>query len=135
LIESLPKVFAWLLSFSVIALFWMVQQKLYRYATTLDRTLVRIELAIYGSLVTAAALHAAHMVLISLLALLRVWHFERHPELHIAEFSPAIARAKRIGIWIFAGCSRATLVLAFVIPGYSMLAMVPACLAPLVARE
>jgi uncharacterized membrane protein len=46
LIEALPKVFARLLSFSVIALFWMLQQRLYRYATTLDRTLVRIELAL-----------------------------------------------------------------------------------------
>ena len=70
-----------------------------------------------------------------MLAVLRVRHFVRHPELHVAEFSPALARPKRIRTWIFAGCSLVTLALAFVIPGYNMLAMVPACLAPLGTRE
>ncbi|MEO8248059.1 MAG: hypothetical protein ABI589_01705 [Burkholderiales bacterium] len=36
--------------------------------------------------------------------------------------------------WILFGCALATVLLAFVVPGYNMLAMLPTLLLPAVAR-
>lgn len=151
LVELLPKVLAWLLSFGVIALIWMAQQRLYRVSEQLDRALVRIELVMlalvsllpfttalvgeYGGRVTSSGLYAAHLVAIALAGVLRVQHFLRHRELHVGGLDAATTRGMRTRSWVFLVCTVATLVLAAFLPGWNMLAMIPAALAPWIARD
>jgi uncharacterized membrane protein len=151
LVELLPKILAWLLSFWVIALIWLAQQRLYRVAERLDRWLGRIELLMlalisllpfstalvgeYGGRAIASSIYAGHLVAIALAGWLRVHHFLRHPELHVPNIDPRTIRGMRVRSRVFLACTGATLVLAAFLPGWNMLAMLPAGLAPLIARE
>ena len=151
LVELLPKVLAWLLSFGVIALIWMAQQRLYRVSERLDRQLVRVELLMlalvsllpfstalvgeYGGRVTSASLYAMHLVAIAFAGWLRVRHFLRHAELHVAALDAKTIRGMQVRSRIFLACTAGTLALAAFLPGWNMLAMVPAGLAPLLTRD
>ena len=151
LLDLSPKLLAWLLSFWVLVLNWMLQQRLYRYADMLDREMVRIELILlalisllpfttaligeFGSRASAAALYSFHLVAISALSVLRVWHFERHPEMHNEHFTEPVARRVRIRTGVFLVCALLCFALAFVVPPYNMFGMLPAALAPFLARD
>jgi uncharacterized membrane protein len=151
LVDLLPKVLAWILSFCVIALIWVAQQRLYRLAERLDRRMGRIELLMlalisllpfstalvgeYGSHVTASAVYAGHLVAIALVGLLRVQHFLAHPEMQAPNIDAQSVHGMRLRSRIFLACTGGTLVLALFLPGYNMLAMLPAALAPFIARE
>ncbi|MDB5733086.1 MAG: hypothetical protein JWQ03_2981 [Variovorax sp.] len=141
LVALLPKGLAWMLSFWVIALFWVRQQRLYRYLAALDPALVRLELlglAIvsllpfstalmgeYGDRVTPAAIYAGHLAALALATLLRTSHFLRHPALQTLEISIGAVRRMRLHTGLFAACALAALGLAFLMPGWNMLALLP----------
>ncbi len=145
LVALLPKGLVWMLSFWVIVVFWLAQQRLYRYLVALDATLVRIELvglAIvsllpfstalvgdWGDRVTPAAIYAGHLAALALVAWLRTTHFLRHPSLQVLEISTGAIHAMRLRTRLFAACASAAFVLAFVVPGWNMLAMLPMVLA------
>jgi uncharacterized membrane protein len=133
LIELLPKGLTWLLSFWLIALFWLAQQRLYRLCLKLDSALLRIELTqlslislfpfsnalmgAQGNLVTSAVVYSAHLLAIALLSWLRIAHFMRHAELHSPDMSSALAQGLRLRARTFSGSALGALLLAFVIPG------------------
>jgi uncharacterized membrane protein len=151
LLELLPKGLAWLVSFWVIALFWLAQQRAYRLCQHLDSALLRIELTQlslislfpfsnalmgeHGSLVTAAAVYSAHLLAIALLSWLRIAHVARHAELHAPEMLPALVQALRLRAAMACGCALAALLLAFAFPAWNMLAMLPTLLLPGLARR
>jgi uncharacterized membrane protein len=151
LVELVPKLLAWVLSFWVIALIWVAQQRLYRLTEHLDRRLARIELLMlalvsllpfstalvgeFGNRATAAGIYAGHLVAIALLGVLRVQHFLRHAELQVPNIDPLIIRGMRTRSQVFLACTVGTLVLAMFLPGFNMLAMLPAALAPFIARD
>jgi uncharacterized membrane protein len=138
LIELLPKGLTWLLSFWLIALFWLVRQRLHRPCPKLDCPMLRIGLrqvslislfpfsnalmGARGKLVTAAVAYFAQLLAIALLSWLPIAHFMRHGELHSPALSPALAQ----GLWLrataFSGSALGALLLTFVIPGWNMLA-------------
>jgi uncharacterized membrane protein len=146
LVELVPKLLAWVLSFWVVA-----QQRLYRLTEHLDRRLGRIELLMlalvsllpfstalvgeFGNRATAAGIYAGHLVAIALLGVLRVQHFLRHAELQVPNIDPLIIRGMRTRSQVFLACTVGTLVLAMFLPGFNMLAMLPAALAPFIARD
>ncbi len=90
LIELLPKGLTWLLSFAVMASFWVSQQRIFTLATRLDRTMLRLELVQlaliallpfttalmgdHGSYVIVSALYAGHLLAMGLLSWLRAAH-------------------------------------------------------------
>ena len=141
LVALLPKGLVWMLSFWVIVLFWVAQQRLYRYVAVLDATLVRIELlglAIvsllpfstalmgqYDDRVTPSAIYAGHLGALALVAWLRTTHFLRHPSLQVLEISTGAIHGMRLRAVLFAACASAAFVLAFVTPSWNMLAMLP----------
>lgn len=151
LVDLMPKILAWLLSFWVIALIWLAQQRLYRVAERLDRWLGRIELLMlalisllpfttalvgeYGGRVTSSGLYAAHLVAIAFVGWLRVHRFLGHPELHAPGLEPGTTRGMRMRSRVFLACTIGTLVLAAFVPGWNMLAMIPAAFAPMLSRE
>lgn len=150
LLDLLPKALTWLLSFWVMAMFWLAQFRLYRLSLVLDWSMVWIELmqlalisllpfstaliGEHGDLTTAAALYSLHLLAISVLSWARTLHVLAHAELHSADLSPAVATVLRVRAWVLVVCAMATLVLAFFIPGWNMLAMLPTALMPVFAR-
>lgn len=139
-----PKALTWLLSFWIIALFWLAQQRLLRLASLLSPRLSFIEL-LHLSLISlfpfstallgeyarhkpAAVIYAAHLLLIALVSWWRMAYFVGHTELHGPDMSPTVVRSMKARAWLLTGCSLATLCLAFVVPGLNTLAMLPTVL-------
>ncbi len=148
LVEALralvPKALTWLLSFWIIALFWVAQQRLFRLASSLSPRLSSIEL-LHLSLISlfpfstallgeharhkpAAAIYAAHLLLLALVSWWRIAYFVSRTELHSSAMSRTVVRSLKVRAWLLTGCSLATLCLAFVVPGLNTLAMLPTVL-------
>src|SRR6185436_2891881 len=84
LLHLLPKLFAWVLSFWVIALFWLAQQRLFRLCSHVDGKLVAgelVQLALislfpfsnallgeHGGRVLTSAVYAAHLLGLALVS-------------------------------------------------------------------
>lgn len=150
LIEVVPKALTWLLSFWVMAMFWLAQLRILRLSAVLDWTMVRlelIELALislipfstaligeHGDLPAAAVVYSANLFALALVSWWRTSHLLARPQLHAAPIDASIATALRRRSGILAGATFATLVLAFFVPGWNMLAMLPTALARRVAR-
>ncbi len=95
LLGLVPNVGTWLLSFWVVALFWIAHQRLYHLVEALDARLVFIELfqlslitlfpftsalmGSYGHTATAAAVYAGHLLAIALVLALRTATFPAPP--------------------------------------------------------
>lgn len=151
LVELLPKVLVWLLSFWVMTVFWLGQQRLHRYSTALDRPAVLIELSQlalvsllpfstglvgeHGNHAVAAAIYSLNLLGLALLSLARVLHFLRQPALQSQDLTPAVRTTLQWRAWGLVALCAVALALAFVIPGWNMLAMLPAALLPMVARK
>ncbi|HMN20563.1 MAG TPA: TMEM175 family protein [Ottowia sp.] len=146
LLALLPKALVWMLSFWVAALFWLAQGRVLRQSGEPDRIALLIELGHlalvtllpfssavigeHGDQVGAALLYSLHLALLAALSQLRVTRLLRHPELHAEAFdTPGIRVQARRG-WIVLVCALAAVALAFVIPGWNMLAMLGALLHP-----
>ena len=141
LVALVPKALFWLLSFWVIALFWLAQQRLYRLCAVIDGVLLRTELAQlslislfpfsnallgdHGGRRIAAVAYAAHLLLIALLSARRTWHFVGHPEIHGPEMTAEAARSLRTRSRVLVLAALAATGLGFVVPGWNMLAMLP----------
>lgn len=141
LLEVLPKGLTWLLSFWVMALFWLAQCRLHRLMARMDRAQVSIELAQlaligllpfstaligeHGSHASAATFYSLHLLLLALLSLLRIRRVARDPSLRTPDWTPGIERLLSGRAWVVLGCTALTLALSFVVPGWNMLAMLP----------
>lgn len=150
LIEVVPKALTWLLSFWVMAMFWLAQLRIFRLSAVLDWTMVRLELiqlalislipfstaliGEHGDLAAAAAVYSANLFALAVLSWLRMSHLLAHPQLQAAPIDAPIATALRRRSGILVGATFVTLVLAFFVPGWNMLAMLPTALARRVAR-
>lgn len=151
LIELMPRLLVWLLSFWVMAVFWLGQQRLHRYSTILDRPAVLIELSQlalvsllpfstalmgeHGDHAIAAAIYSLNLLGLALLSLARVLHFLRKPAMQSPDLPAAVRTTLRWRAWGVAAFCAVTLALAFVVPGWNMLAMLPLAVLPMVARR
>lgn len=151
LLALVPKISVWLLSFWVVALFWMSSARLTRLAVEGAMPSPRIELsqlalvglmpfstsmmAQYGDLAVAAAAYSAHLLALSLLSLARIAAAfpARATVPQPAEYA-ALRRTllRRAGLPV--ACLVLAVPLAFVVPGWNMLAMVPLALRPPASR-
>ena len=150
LIEVAPKGLTWLLSFWVMAMFWLAQLRLYRLSASLDWSMVWVELVQlalisllpfstavmgeHGRLPTAAVLYSANLLGIALGSWYRTAHFLAHPELHATILPGTVATALRRRASVLVAAATATLTLAFFFPAWNMLAMLPTVLLPRVAK-
>lgn len=150
LVALLPRGLTWLLSFWVMAVFWLAQVRLYRLSAALDWPMVWIELAQlslisllpfstallgeHGGHVTAAAVYGGNLLAIAGFSWVRTSHLLRHPDLHAPDLSAPVARVLRARSWVLVGCAGTAFVLAFFIPGWNLLAMLPTALLPALAR-
>lgn len=146
----LPKVITWLLSFYVIAIFWIAQQRFLRQVAVVSNSLAWLELlqlslislfpfsnalmVQYGGRVPSAVIYAGHLLAIALVSWWRTAHFLRRPALQEPAMPREVPRALRIRAWTLNGCAALAVALAFVIPGWNMVAMLPTLLLGRYAR-
>lgn len=149
--ELLPKALTWLLSFWVMAMFWLGQVRLYRVVEALDRQLAWTELVHlalisllpfstavigeYGNLSAGAALYSVHLLAIALVSAGRTLHLVRTTALHGAQWSEAVARYLVARAWVLLAATGLTLVLAFFFPGWNMFGMLLLAVTPALARR
>ena len=150
LAELTPKALTWLLSFWVMATFWLAQARMSRLTAAPDRRMVWLELLQLalisllpfstalmgerGDLATAAALYSGHLLLLALVSYWRTAHLLARPELQAPEFEPGMRRPLLARLRIFVGCCIAAIVLAFFYPGWNMLALLPMAALPRLLR-
>jgi len=146
LVGLVPNLLTWLLSFWVLTIYWLAQAKLYRLTKNVDGQMVRFafgELALisllpfstsligeHGDHVASAVIYSLNLVGIATLSLLRTSHVLSHLDLHDNEIPNTLSQRLRFGVWARLWCSIAALALAFIYPGWNMLAMMPLILLP-----
>jgi len=137
----LPNALTWLLSFWVIATFWVAQVRLFQFTKSLDWSIAwseLVQLALvsllpfstsligeHGSHIASAVIYSLNLTGISAMSLARTLHLLKASALHADPITPRVAWALRVGGVGRLACSVATLVLAFFCPGWNMLAMLP----------
>lgn len=144
LVALMPKVLMWLLSFWVMVIFWLAQQRQNHFAQGLDRPGLIIELAQlafisllpfstaligeHGDLPSAAALYAANLLALALLGFARALHLARTPALQAGHLTPALKKSLLVRSAAVVVLCAVAFALAFVVPGWNMLAMLPLAL-------
>lgn len=149
LVALWPKLLTWLLSFWVLAIFWLGDARALTTITLLDRALLRmglLRLALvsllpfstafmgeHGDRTPAAAIYAAHLFLLAAAQSLRHMYLQRHPA--VVSW-PDRTSSTEAGTQAFTtlACTVAAIGLAFVVPGYNMLALLPILLIGIVRR-
>ncbi|GAA4402980.1 TMEM175 family protein [Quisquiliibacterium transsilvanicum] len=150
LVELWPKVLTWLLSFWVLAMFWVSDVRAHRSLSTVDRVTLRLglgRLALvslppfstalmgeHGDLVTPSALYALHILGLALMPLLRLLLVERPGSAASSPRPDPISADSRLAVITTFACALVALGLAFMVPGYNMLALLPIALLPLTRR-
>lgn len=140
LFDLWPRLLIWFLSFCVLAIFWIADARALASFSLVDGFLLRSSLwrlalvsllpfstafiGEHGNHVPSAALYAGHLVLLASTQTLRHLYLRSHPGV-VAE--PPLAGHPESWPQAYAalGCTLAAFALAFVIPGYNMLALLP----------
>ena len=146
----LPKALTWILSFWVMAILWTSQVRIYRLVHSLTRRMLRLELlqlafvslipfstsviGEYGYLPAAAVLYTANMVGMTLTGALRTRELLRNPHVHAEPIEEKVHGRLKLRALGLPACALAAFVLAFFVPGWNMLAMVPMVFLPGVRR-
>ena len=146
LIEDVPRLLGFALSFFVLAMFWLGGQRLLQHLSHVDGGLLRRYLlglllsclvpyssALVSDFVWAAQanwVYAANLGLMGVMGLLQSAYVRRRPALRADDRDrPAVWRAARVRLWSLIGCALASSVAAAFVPRWATLAyglMVPA---------
>lgn len=140
LLSLWPKLLTWLLSFWVLAVFWVGDARALAAFNVVNGALLRLgltRLALVGLLpfstaligehgnhVAAAAVYAAHLFFLAAAQAIRHWYLHKHPAL-VSWPDPAAASGAALQAYATLVCAAAAFGLAFVLPGYNMFALVP----------
>ena len=139
LLALLPKALVWLLSFWVMTVFWLGQQRALRMYEVLDHRAMQVELVQlacisllpfstslmgeHGDLAASAFIYALHLAALAFLSLLRVQRVARHLPLRSAAFDAWLVRQHVVRARITLACALLATALAYWLPGWNMLAM------------
>jgi uncharacterized membrane protein len=115
LIELQPKLLAWLISFLILAVFWLSHQSIFRYVRSVDRALLWINIvqllfisllpfssSLVGQYTLAMAstvVYAGNLAMLSIMSMLQLRYVLKHPELCHSTMPAAFARAARVRSW------------------------------------
>jgi uncharacterized membrane protein len=115
LVEALPKLAAYALSFLVVATLWRVHLRRFRYLVGIDSRLISgnmLQLMVTGLLpfstsvlnahlgFLAVALYASNIIAISTIAWLSWWHVRRQPALVRPDLTPWVRREDDRRTWV-----------------------------------
>ncbi len=112
LVHLIPQFIAWLVSFLVLAIFWVASHRVFHWVRHVDGTLLWINLLSllcasflpfcsslvgnFGGAFLSQAVYAVDMALLGLVALWQIGHLERHPELMDPPMPAGHVKAARI---------------------------------------
>jgi uncharacterized membrane protein len=146
----LPKALTWVLSFWVMAILWTSQARIYRLVHSLTRTMLRLELlqlafvslmpfstsviGEHGNLPAAAVLYTANMVAVAVIGALRTYALLHSPHVLAQPIEEPVRGRLKLRALALPACALAAFVLAFFVPGWNMLAMLPMVAMPGVRR-
>ena len=116
LAELIPKAIAWLISFLILAIFWLSHQRAFHFVRAVDAGLLWINVLSlllasllpfssslvgeHAGLFPAQAFYATNMAGMALVSLLQLRHLLRHPHLCIESgFPDPVRRAARFRCW------------------------------------
>lgn len=131
LVALLPKLFAWIISFGVLALFWMSHHRLFNQVRRTDRRLVVYNLAQLGFVslmpfscavlgehagVLSQAVYSFNMAMLAATGLLIARHIHRHPELSGTPMSRGVYNGVRIRIGGLVAISAVAIVVQALLP-------------------
>jgi len=145
LLELAPKAAAWLLSFLVLATFWISHHRLFHYVRSVDLTLLWRNLfqltfvslmpfsaalvGEFGATTVGQVIYNINMVMLGLLGLWKVQYVHHHPELqsHPIESGTYHAMRLRLGGLILAGLIAISIAYAgrTVLATFAYLLMIP----------
>jgi uncharacterized membrane protein len=128
-----PRFIAWLISFLILAVFWLSHQRAFHYVRGVDSGLLWINIASLlaasllpfssslvgerGALFVPQAVYAANMAALSLLAIAQLRHLHRHPELCVAGgFPEPVRRAARFRCWSLVAVAVLAVAIALIDP-------------------
>jgi uncharacterized membrane protein len=132
LLALLPKAIAWVLSFFVLALFWIGHHRVFAYVRRADARLVALnllELAAaslmpfssalageFGSQLVSQVVYSANMAALGIAALLVLRHVRQHPELCAAPMPLGAYEGARMRILGVIAVSAVAVVIAALVP-------------------
>jgi len=141
LLHLIPKFVAWLISFFILAIFWLSHQRAFHYVRTVDAKLLWINVVSlafasllpfssalvgeYGRLFAPQVVYAGNMAALALCAIWQLHHLQKHPELcHPSPFPPHIAKAALFRCWSLAAVAALAVVIAIFEPRLATLAFI-----------
>ncbi len=135
-----PKLLTWLLSFWVLAIFWIGDVRALSAFNVVNRFLLRLSLwrlalvsllpfstafiGEHGNRPAGAAVYAAHLFLLAGAQVIRHSYLRANPAA-VSWPDPAAARTLTVQAWGTLFCSGAAFGFAFLAPGYNMFALLP----------
>jgi uncharacterized membrane protein len=139
LLHLIPKFFAWIISFFILAIFWFSHQRAFHYVRAVDAKLLWINVVSlafasllpfssalvgeYGRLFAPQVVYAANMAALSLAAIWQLDHLEKHPELcYPSPFPRHVAKAARFRCWSLCAVAALAVVIATFDPRLGTLA-------------
>jgi uncharacterized membrane protein len=138
LAHLVPRFVAWVISFLILAVFWMSHQRAFHFVRVVDAKLLWINviaLLFAGLLPFSSALvgehtglfwahvfYAANMAALALAALWQITHIERHPELWHVPLPWYVAKAARFRCWSLVAVAALAVAFAAIDPRIGTLA-------------
>jgi uncharacterized membrane protein len=146
-----PRFVAWLLSFFILAVFWMGHQRAFHYVRRVDASLLWINVAglLFASLMpfssaligehgarfASQAFYAANMAALALATLWQLAHLAAHPELCDPPLPRAVVAGARFRGWSLVALAALAVAIAWWRPSYGALAFVLMFLLARLARR
>ena len=131
-VNLLPKFLAWLISFLVLALFWLGHHRLFNIVRHVDGKLLALNLVQlgfaslmpfssalsgeFGKALFSQIFYSANMTMLSILAILISRHIHRHPELCVHPMSESMYHGSRFRVGGLIFISIVAVLIAMVIP-------------------
>lgn len=139
LLHLLPKALAWVISFFILATFWLSHQRAFQHVCRVDTRLAWINVVSlmlasllpfssalvgeYPGLFAPQVVYAGNLAALALAAIWQVDHLERHAELCIPpSFPRAVARATRFRCWSLAAVAALAVTIALFDPRFGTVA-------------
>ena len=133
IVRLLPTFISWTISFFVLAIFWIRQQRLFHFVRVVDDTLAWIVMAYlsagslmpfsaalagqYETILASQVIYSTNMLLLSAFALLMTRYVLRHPELSNGALPDAFYRGVRFRVGGLMVIAVAAVGMAMVVPG------------------
>jgi uncharacterized membrane protein len=134
-----PKAIAWMLSFFILAIFWLAHHRSFHYVRHVDRKLLWINMVslLFASLLpfssalvgehselfTAQAFYAGNMAVLALASIWQLRHLQRHPQICTdGGFPPGIAKGARFRCWSLLAVAALAVLIAWFAPRFGTMA-------------